>query len=53
MQRLGRGLLLVLVLGVWGLAAGCGGGIKEGGPPPGAAYVPPADMPKNEPEKAK
>ncbi len=45
----------MLVLVVWALAAGpgCGGGIKEGGPPPGTQYVPPSDLPKNEPEKAK
>jgi hypothetical protein len=54
MGRARRGLtlalLLILSLSACGLA-GCGGGIKEGGPPPGATYAPPSDLPKNEPEK--
>ena len=45
-------LFIVLVLGLTACGlAGCGGGIKEGGPPPGTGYVPPSDLPKNEPEK--
>jgi len=40
MGRFARGLALAIV--TWGLI-GCGGGIKEGGPPPGAGYTPPAE----------
>jgi hypothetical protein len=44
------GCFLILATVSWGLA-GCGGGIKEGGPPPGVGYVPPGGEAKNLPEK--
>lgn len=40
MRRVFQFLALAFV--VWGLS-GCGGGIKEGGPPPNVGYVAPSD----------
>jgi hypothetical protein len=52
MGRMRRGLTLALLACILGSGlAGCGGGMKEGGPPPGTPYSPPADEPKNAPEK--
>jgi len=48
MGRLVRGLALAIV--TWGLS-GCGGGIKEGGPPPDAGYTAPAESAETAPPK--
>jgi hypothetical protein len=52
MGRIGWLLVLAITVSSLGLA-GCGGGIKEGSPPPDTGYVKPAEDPVNPPEKAK